>query len=719
MGCLILAGLAAAGLFGGLNWMLKNDAQVSGANWAIFIEKNLKAFDHILICEVGGHQGSHYGNKSTRKFFSDIFGVGVVFHADIYDPKGNRKFSTGLYDPLAGAGRTLESPKAHATPVSDAFVGSPGGRVSGDHDHDRDHDHLADHNHLTDHKPANMTLAKPDLALLHFPEDRAFIERAIATQTDITSVRTGDGLRHPHHYAVVHHLVYDHKRLVSVIRLFVDLDQRYATHLQVILMVLAMATIFFGVSFGVPMVRLVVLSKKKSEVDARAHFLAQHDSLTGLKNRWSFLHEARKIHEASLSTRRTYAVHYLDLDHFKQANDSLGHSIGDDLLREAARRMRYATGGEALIARMGGDEFAILQSGVGNPEEANRSGQAIINAFRDPFVLAEQKLSVAASIGTALFPSDDDDLDGLVKKADTALYWVKRTERGTHACYFAEMESDLLHRKRVEEQIRQALECDRLELHFQPQVSLMSGRVSGFEALVRMRDSDGNLIPPDEFIPIAEESDLICDIGDWVLRRAVEVASTWPGHLSVAVNISPPQFGREGFLRTISDTLQQFDFDPYRLEIEITEGLMFEDTERNSEILKEIGELGVSLSMDDFGTGYSSLSYLWRLPIDKIKIDRTFMRMSGDEVMNTSVILRTIIELAHRLDMTVVAEGVETVEQVCMMRSLNCDFIQGYFYSRPIPEIEVANYFLQQLRGGPDSIADVGSAGMADDRHSA
>jgi len=679
--------------------MLKNDAQVSGANWAVFIEKNLKAFDHILICEIDDHEGIHHGNKNTRKFFNDIFGVGVIFHVDIYDPGGNRKYSTGLYNPLPGTARTGQY--RPAVSVSGPFIGPRGTMAepkSGGHEAG-----------LQSH---NMTPATLDFAQLLFPPDKSVVERAIAAGGDVTSVRRGDGQRYPLHYAVVYHPVFEQERLVSVIRLFVDLDQRYATHLQVGLMVLVMATIFFGVSFGVPMVRLVVLSKKKSDVDARAHFLAQHDSLTGLKNRRSFLDQARKIHEACREGGRSFALHYLDLDHFKQANDSLGHTIGDDLLCEAARRMRCAAGDEALIARMGGDEFAILQFGIDGPDEADRAGDKIIKAFTDPFELAEQKLRVAASIGTALFPRDDGDLDGLVKKADTALYWVKRTERGTNACYRPEMENDLLRRKRIEEQIRWALENDGLELHFQPQVSLMSGRVSGFEALVRMRDDEGALIPPDDFIAVAEESDLICDIGDWVLRRAVQVASLWPDYLSVAVNVSPPQFGRDRFLRTVSDTLEQFDFDPCRLEIEVTEGLLFEDTERNSAILKDIREMGVSLSMDDFGTGYSSLSYLWRLPIDKIKIDRSFMRMSGGEVMNTSVILRTIIELAHRLEMTVVAEGVETVEQVCMMRSLNCDFIQGYFYSRPIPEADVAGYLLQQFKGSRNSAAEVDAIGL-------
>lgn len=683
--------------------MLKNDAQVSGANWAVFIEKNLKAFDHILICEVDGHQGGHYGNNNTRKFFNDIFDVGVVFHVDIYDPNGNRKFSTGLYGKSPDASQVGERHHTHGVSASGPFVAAPGIK--------RDSE---SHDHVAGPKPPNMTLATPDLALLLFPPKKRVVERAIETGGNITSVHQGGGLRYPRHYAIVHHPVFDKERLVSVIRLFVDLDQRYAAHVRVVVLVLAMATVFFGVSFGIPMMRLVVLSKKKTEVDAKAHFLAQHDPLTGLKNRRSFLHDAEKIHEASRESGRTYAIHYLDLDHFKQANDSLGHSSGDDLLREAARRMRDATEGDALIARMGGDEFAILQAGIGHLDEAYRDGQRIIKAFREPFELAEQRLRVAASIGTALFPRDDDDLDGLVKKADTALYWVKRTERGTNACYFPEMESDLIQRKRIEEQIRWALENDRFELHFQPQVSLMSGRVSGFEALVRMRDVDGELIPPDDFISVAEESDLICAIGDWVLRRAVQVASLWPDHLSVAVNVSPPQFGRDGFLQSVSGTLRDFDFDPNRLEIEITEGLLFEETERNSEILKEIGELGVSLSMDDFGTGYSSLSYLWRLPIDKIKIDRSFMRMSGGDVMNTSVILRTIIELAHRLDMTVVAEGVETVEQVCMMRSLNCDFIQGYFYSRPIPETEVAGYLIQQFRGRRNSPAETDAAGLVE-----
>lgn len=675
--------------------MLKNDAQVSGANWAIFIEKNLKSFDHILICDVDAHTGSHSTNENTRKLFSDIFGVGAVYHVDIYDVDGNRKFHTGLYQPSDSAVRDDKPSHAGAAPEVVPILDFHGLKR-----------HVDNHAPVTGRTSRNLTRGAPDLGLLYFPETKIDIERVTESKNEATIVRQGDGRRHPRHYAVMHHPVFDKDRLVSVIRLFVDLDQRYAAHLQLIVMVLAMATVFFGVSFGIPMMRLVVLSKKKTEVDAKAHFLAKHDPLTGLKNRRSFLHDAEMIHEASRTSGRAYAIHYLDLDHFKQANDTLGHSFGDDLLREAARRMQDATEGEALIARMGGDEFAILQTGIGQPEEADSDGQKIIKAFRDPFELQEQSLCVAASIGTALFPRDDDDLDGLVKKADTALYWVKRSERGTNACYFPEMESDLIQRKQIEEQIRLALENDRFELHFQPQVSLVSGRVSGFEALVRMRDVEGNLIPPDDFIAVAEESDLICAIGDWVLRRSVRVASLWPDHLSVAVNVSPRQFGSDTFLSSVSGTLQDFDFDPGRLEIEITEGLLFEDTERNSEILKEIGELGVSLSMDDFGTGYSSLSYLWRLPIDKIKIDRSFMRMGGGDVMNTSVILRTIIELAHRLEMTVVAEGVESVEQVCMMRSLNCDFIQGYFYSRPIPETEVAAYLLQQFRGSRNAAAE-------------
>lgn len=688
LACLVLACIAVACLFGALNLMLKNDAQMSGKSWSRFIEKNLKSFDHILICEVPAHVGSHFENPKTTRFFKDIFSVGVVFHADIYDAAGVRKFHAGTYgQPESISSHSHEN---HKTRAVDALKPSHS-------------THMPSASKIripvanSTSSPATMSPASADFSLLHFPERRQQVQKVLKSQNQSVGIRNGDGKRYPSHYAVVHHPVFHDGELVSVIRLFVDLDERYWEHLQVIAVILGIASLFFGISFGAPMVRLVILSRKKSEADAKAHYLARHDSLTGLRNRRSFLSEAKNVHDESSVGGASYAVHYLDLDHFKQANDTLGHSVGDDLLCEAALRIWDALGEDTLVARMGGDEFAILQVGIETADDAAEHGRRIVEAFRPKFHINGQELPVTASIGTALFPKDDDALDAVIAKADKALYWVKRNERGTNACYAPDMENDLLHREKVEAQIRQALVEDGFELYFQPQISLLSGRVSGFEALVRMCGPDGEIVPPDEFIPIAEESELICDIGNWVLRRAVQVASHWPDHLSVAVNVSPAQFGQGEFLGTVAAALAEYDFDPHRLEIEITEGLLFEDTDRNSELLKEIGALGVSLSMDDFGTGYSSLSYLWRLPIDKIKIDRSFMRQQSEGDSNTVVILRAIIEMGHRMGMTVVAEGVETVEQVCLVKSLNCDFIQGYFYSRPIPETDVAVYLLKNF----------------------
>ena len=421
---------------------------------------------------------------------------------------------------------------------------------------------------------------------------------------------------------------------------------------------------------------------ERHRTEARMAHMARHDALTGLPNRVLF----RDHTEQALSELRRgdgLAVLCLDLDHFKAVNDTLGHPTGDALLTAVARRLLKCTEDGNLVVRLGGDEFAVVQSGAGQPELAKALAERILATLGTSFTIAGQEITVAASIGVAV-ATGGASADELLKSADIALYRAKAEGRGTYRFFEAEMDARIQTRRRLELDLRQAMAEGQFEVHYQPLVSVQTGAVSAVEALVRWRHPTRGMVSPAEFIPVAEETGLIAPLGLWVLNRACADAMGWPGYVKVAVNLSPVQF-RDGTLADeVADALHRSGLAAHRLELEITESLLLQDSDAILSILHELRAHGVRISMDDFGTGYSSLSYLRRFPFDKIKIDQSFIR-NLSEREDCIAIVRAVIGLGRSLGMSVTAEGVETEEQFQLLRAEGCTQVQGYLFSPPRP----------------------------------
>jgi diguanylate cyclase (GGDEF)-like protein len=386
----------------------------------------------------------------------------------------------------------------------------------------------------------------------------------------------------------------------------------------------------------------------------------------------------------------------LDLDHFKSVNDTLGHALGDALLRAATERLLSCLGERDIIARLGGDEFSVIQAGIENPQDASTLAQRIIDSMAAPFTLDSHQVVIGTSVGIALVPMDGIKSEELLKKADLALYRAKADGRGTYRFFQPEMDASMQARRKMELELRNALIRGEFELFYQPLVSLKSGRISSFEALLRWRHPEGSFVPPNDFIPLAEEIGLIVPLGEWVIHQACREASKWPSDVNVAVNLSPVQFKSRKLVETITLALTNSGLAPKRLDLEITESVLLHDNEATLAILRQIKALGVKISMDDFGTGYSSLSYLRSFPFDKIKIDRSFIRdlATSDDCV---AIVRAVTSLGASLGMATIAEGVETTEQLDRLRSEGCNEVQGYLLGRPTSVEDMAP-LLEKLR---------------------
>jgi diguanylate cyclase (GGDEF)-like protein len=422
--------------------------------------------------------------------------------------------------------------------------------------------------------------------------------------------------------------------------------------------------------------------------EARINHMAHHDALTGLPNRVLF-HE--KLTEAVARSRRgdPCAVLYLDLDHFKAVNDTLGHPVGDGLLQAVTRRLRTLVRETDIVARLGGDEFAIVQSSVDQPEDATALARRLIGALSAPYEIDGHQVMIGTSVGIAIVPTDGEDPDHILKNADLALYRAKADGRGRYRFFEPEMDALMQTRRTMEVDLRKALEAGEFELYYQPLMNLKTASVSGFEALLRWLHPERGLVQPSDFVPLAEEIGLIVPLGVWALNRACADAAGWPGKMKVAVNVSVMQFASHTLVEDVAAALVTSGLDADRLELEITETVMLDDTDAILVILHQLRALGVGIAMDDFGTGYSSLSYLRRFPFSKVKIDRSFIEGLG-KGGDCDAIVTAVTELCATLGMTTLAEGVETEEQLRQLRMGNCSEAQGYLFSRPRPASEVA-----------------------------
>jgi len=415
--------------------------------------------------------------------------------------------------------------------------------------------------------------------------------------------------------------------------------------------------------------------------------IADTDDLTGLLTRSSLV----EVMDRALNTRAAsdagVAVHFIDLDRFKSVNDTLGHAVGDSLLKKVAARIISATRKTDHVARLGGDEFVVFQTGICAPADATRLSARLVDLLGRTYVLDGHTVNIGASVGVVISEGTDRVRD-MLRHSDLALYEAKRAGRSRYRVYGPEMNVALSDRRELEIELRRALALRQFELHYQPYLDLQTDKIIGFEALIRWNHPTRGRVSPADFIPIAEETGLITKIGEWVLRSACEAAVRWEDDLCVSVNVSPVQFRAENLVEVVVSTLAHSGLPPHRLEIEITEGALLDNTEAVLKTLASLRGLGVKISMDDFGTGYSSLSYLQKFPFDKIKIDRSFVQAAsaGGE---GEAILKAISGLGTSLGMAITAEGVETEEQLERMRLERCTHVQGFLTGRPMSAADV------------------------------
>jgi len=456
----------------------------------------------------------------------------------------------------------------------------------------------------------------------------------------------------------------------------------------------------YGDKPAVMLALMDITERKRAEM--RLAFMAHHDGLTGLPNR-NLLRQ--RLDEILAHTRRSgekVGVLFVGLDNFKGVNDTLGHGIGDKLLRGVARRLRSSLREEDAIARLNSDEFAIIQTGIDRPEDVVLLARRLLDAIGEPYLLDGHSVVIGASIGIAMAPGDGDDSERLLKNADMALSRAKNDSRGTFSFFESGMDARAQSRRKIEIDLRAAIQDDLLRPYYQPLIDLKSGRITGVEALVRWPHPERGMISPAEFIPVAEDTGLINALGTQILRRSCMEAAQWPDEVRVAVNLSPLQFRVGNLLSVVMDALKQSGLPPWRLELEITETLLLEKSTQVLATLHALRALGVRISMDDFGTGYSSLSYLRSFPFDKIKIDQSFVRDLGGN-RDAQAIVRSIISLGVGLGVTITAEGVETEDELTCLRAEGCHEAQGFLFSRARPNVEIVELLRAQSDAEPDA----------------
>jgi diguanylate cyclase (GGDEF)-like protein len=436
---------------------------------------------------------------------------------------------------------------------------------------------------------------------------------------------------------------------------------------------------------------------ERIRTEERITHLAHFDALTDLPNRVLF-HERLKRELTHIVPGEQVAVHYIDIDEFKSVNDSLGHLIGDELLKSVAASLSRCVSAPNFVARLGGDEFAIVQIATKSHADVTDLVDRVLDAIREPYECLGHQLTTDASIGIALAPEHGVDLDQILKNADLAMYAAKSAGRRTYRFFEPDMDAQVKARRKLEVELRQAITEEALEVYYQPCVSLSDDSITGCEALVRWPHSDRGMVSPAEFIPVAEEAGLINELGDWVLKTACTEAALWPDHIRLAVNISPVQFRCATLALKIASALAASGLAPRRLELEITEAVLIRDDEAALAILHQLRDIGVRIALDDFGTGYSSLSYLKRFPFDKIKIDRSFVTDIA-EASGSPAIVQAVVNIAAERNMTTTAEGVETQQQMELLRALGCAEMQGYLFSPAKPAADIKQLLFSRSAG--------------------
>ncbi|MGO4571009.1 putative bifunctional diguanylate cyclase/phosphodiesterase [Microvirga sp. 2TAF3] len=429
---------------------------------------------------------------------------------------------------------------------------------------------------------------------------------------------------------------------------------------------------------------------ERRQAESQIAYMAHHDALTDLANRVLFREQMERALAHAQRSDASLAVLCLDLDRFKDVNDTLGHETGDSLLKVVAQRLRACVREGDVVARLGGDEFAVLQVAVSEPHDCAVLAMRIVESLGAPYEIDGQEIVIGTSVGIALAPEGSMTPDQLLKHADLALYRAKAVGRGTFRFFEPEMDAELQARRVLEVDLRKALVNREFELFYQPQVDIRKEQISGYEALLRWRHPERGIVSPGEFIPVAEDIGLISPLGEWVIEEACREAAKWPASVKVAVNLSPVQFRNKGLVQCVRQALARSGLSPIRLELEITESVLLQDNDTTLATLHQLRHLGVRIAMDDFGTGYSSLSYLRSFPFDKIKIDQSFVQGLSSRA-DCLAIVQSITSLGASLGMITVAEGVETEDQFQQLRAAGCNEVQGYYFGRPKPAKELVH----------------------------
>lgn len=457
---------------------------------------------------------------------------------------------------------------------------------------------------------------------------------------------------------------------------------------------------------------------ERKQVEYKLQHDAMHDTLTGLPNRAKLMDRlSRALERTRLSPQYSFAILFLDLDRFKVINDSLGHLAGDQLLVSVANKLTYLVRPDDMVARLGGDEFVILLDHITEKKQVTPIATRIIKSLSKPFRLGQQEVYTSTSIGITFSSTEYDKADNLLRDADIAMYRAKAKGKARFEFFDHEMHNRALNLLQLENDLRRAVHGNELSLNYQPIVSLATGQIIGFEALARWIHPQRGFIPPSDFIPVAEDTGLILPLGEWVLREACRQVRAWEQAypalepLIISVNLSAKQLDQKGLVELVHSILQETGLPAVRLKLEITESVLMSNAEHSIVLIQQLRDLGICISIDDFGTGYSSLSYLHRFPIDTLKVDRSFVSGLGNTSENVEIV-QTIIMLAHNLGIEVVAEGVETTEQLAQLQQMNCGYGQGYYYSKPLDQSR-AEVLLQNLVTPKTQVTDTGFATLS------
>jgi diguanylate cyclase (GGDEF)-like protein len=536
------------------------------------------------------------------------------------------------------------------------------------------------------------------VALFDLSEFNPNAAGSASSGTPVVDARAGTRPDLPSYFATAYVPVTVDGRAIAVVAAYIDQTEQHDSFYNAFLLGAVALCLTTALSFLIPAIAWLRRTREKQQADRHIRFLAHHDPLTGLCNRARLMDELQAALAALPASGGRIAVHFIDLDRFKEVNDTLGHDGGDFLLATVAERLRGVTRAGDIAARLGGDEFVVVQAGVRDADQAKDFARRLTDAVAAPMQFRDQQITTTVSVGIALAPTDGTDPARLLKCADLALYKSKADGRNCIRFFAAELDAVQQSRLALEKTVRDAVANQSFVLHYQPLYELATRRLTGFEALIRLPAADGSLIPPMTFIPVAESLRLIDRIGAWVLQEACRTAAAWPSHLTVAVNLSPAQFGQGQIMPVVAGALDQAGLAPHRLELEITETLLLGG---DTDIMRELHALktmGVGIVIDDFGIGYSSLSYLWRFPFDKIKIDRSFMQGIDSSSGHAETVVRTIITLARELQMRVTVEGVEKAGQIAFLEGADADQVQGYFFCKPVVAASVAAVILNDAQ---------------------